>query len=248
VKILDEGEGALTINGASIFYVKEDAVKEVQWPSSLIGTSRDSNQRTTIVTIDMRTPGIPTHRLTVTIPEVNFHRDVRIQTSNNHKEWRTILSNSQIYAYDTAKFAGSSLSITYPETTDRYLRLVISDLDSPPLTVQGVGVWGIWRRVVFAAEERRTYRLFYGNPHASRPSYDIERIFPYLETESLTQAQLGHQKVNPDYIEKTPPLPPFTERMPWLLPIVITVATILIAFILFKVVRQARNMLPPPSE
>ncbi|MBI2329416.1 MAG: DUF3999 family protein, partial [Chloroflexi bacterium] len=193
VKIADEGEGSLQIGSASVFYMKETLAREIPWPATILGTSRDTDQGTTLVEVDLATPGVPSYRLAIKVPEVNFHRGVTLQASADREAWRTILSRSEIYAYDTPKFVGSNLVITYPETTFRYLRLSIYDEDSPPLSVQGVDVWGLRRRLVFSANPNYSYQLYYGNLEARQPYYDIERVFPYLVTEELPEAKLAPQ-------------------------------------------------------
>ena len=245
VKIADEGGGPLEIAGANVFFVKETPAREVQWPATILSTSRDIDQGTTLVEVDLGTPKLPSHRIAVDILEVNFNREVILQASADRETWRTILSRSNIYAYNTPKFVGSNLAITYPETASRYLRLIIYDEDSPPLSIQGVDVWGLWRRLVFTANPQHSYRLYYGNMEAKQPSYDIERVFPYLVTEELPEARLDPQATNPDFVEKKPPL---SERFPWLFPTVITVAAVLVALLLLGIVRQARKVLPPPPQ
>jgi len=155
------------------------------------------------------------------------------------------MRRAEIYAFDTPKFVGKSLTITYPETTSRYLRLVIHDEDSPPLTVQEANVWGLWRRLVFVTDPQQSYKLYYGNAEAQRPTYDIERLFPYLVTEELPEAELSAQTTNLHFVEKKPP---FSERFPWLLPTVVAIAAVLVALLLFRIFRQARKILPPPQE
>lgn len=248
VKIADEGEGPLDITGATVFFVKETPAKEVPWPVSNMHISRDAARRTTLVEVDLGTPRLPSYRLAISAPDVNFHREVTLDTSTDQEKWRTILPGASIYAYDTPKFVGKSLTITYPETTSRYLRLIIHDEDSPPLSVQDVKVWGLQRRFVFAAKLQESYQLYYGNAEAQRPSYDIERIFPYLITEDLPEAKVGSQATNPRFVEKKPPEPPLSERFPWLFPTVVAVAAIMVALLLIGILRQARKVLPPPKE
>ncbi len=245
VKIADEGEGALEIGSASVFFVKETPAREVQWSATILSTSRGTDQRTTLLDIDLGTQGIPSYRLAVDITEVNFHREVALQASSERETWRTVLSRSDIYVYDTPKFVGSNLVITYPETASRYLRLIVYDEDSPPLSIQDVDVWGLWHRLVFSANPQGSCQLYYGNIEAKRPSYDIERIFPYLVTDELPQAGLGPQNANLSFVEKKPPV---SERFPWLFPTVIAVAAILVALLLLGIIRQARKILPPPPQ
>ena len=245
VKIADDGEGPLEITGATIFFVKETPAREVTWAASIVDISRDAGQRTTNVEVDLGTPGLPTYRLAISVPEVNFYREVTLEASTDREKWTTIMGRADIYAFDAPKFVGERLFFTYPETTARYLRLVIHDEDSPPLTVQEVNVWGLWRRVVFAADPQQSYKLYYGNAKAQRPSYDIERIFPYLVTEKLPEAKLGPQNANPSFEEEKPPV---SERFPWLFPAVVAVAVVIVALLLLSILRQARKVLPPPKE
>ncbi len=245
VKIIDDGEGSLGITGATVFFVKETPAREVQWTVSILNISRDTEQRATLVELDLGTPKLPSYRLDIRAPETNFYRDVTVEASTDLKKWSTVLPRASIYAFDTPKFVGKSLSITYPESYSRYLRLVIHDEDSPPLTVQGINVWGSLRRLVFIAEPQESYKLYYGNNEARRPSYDIERIFPYLVTAQLPRVTLGDQAINPSFVEKKPPI---SERFPWLFPTVIAVAVIIVGLILFGILRQARKVLPPPRQ
>jgi len=248
VKIADGGEGPLEITGATVFYAKETPAKEVPWPVSSIDIGRDETHRTTLVEVDLGTAGLPSYRLAIGVPDVNFNRDVTLEASTDREKWKTILSQATIYAYNTPKFVGKSLTITYPETTSRYLRLVIHDEDSPTLSVQDVKLWGLQRSIIFAADPQESYRLYYANTEAQRPSYDIERVFPYLVTEDLPEARLGPQATNPEFVEKKPPLPPLSERFPWLFPTVIAVAAIVVALLLIGIIRQARKVLPPPGQ
>lgn len=213
-KIVDEGEGPLDIAGATIFFVKETPAREIFSPASSLNGSHDASQRTTNIDIDLGTPGLPSYRLTISVPDVNFYREMSLESSIDRENWSTIMGRVEIYAFDTPRFVGKSLTITYPETTSRYLRLVIHDEDSPPLTVQEVSVWGLWRRLVFVVDPQQSYKLYYGNMEARRPTYDIERLFPYLVTEELPEAELDAQTVNSHFVEKKSPV---SERFPWLL-------------------------------
>ena len=89
--------------------------------------------------------------------------------------------------------------------------------------------------------------LYYGNEEARAPSYELERVFPYLVTENLPEAQLGVHSSNPLFMEPAPPTVPFTERYPWLLPTVVAMAALLIGLFLASLLRQIRKVLPPPA-
>ena len=248
VRISEDGEGPLEITGATVFFVKETPPREANWPAAIRSTSRDTDRRTTLVELDLGVTGLPSHRLAVNVPGVNFYRKVNLEVSFDQEEWRALTAGASIYSYDTPKFVGSSLAITYPESTARHFRLVIFDEDNPPLDIQGVEVWGFQRRLVFAASPGKSHKLYYGNVGARQPSYDIERVFPYLATEALPQATLGPHAANPEFVAEIPPPEPVSERLPWLFPGAVALAAVMVALILFGVLRRAREFLPPPAE
>lgn len=248
VQVDTKGEEPLQVSSAVVLLIGETTTRESQRESTVLGITRDQGRRNTLVDIDLGGPGIPIHRLVLSVSDANFYREVTLQTSPDRKEWSNISSGGAvtgtIYSYNTPRLTSKNLSISYPEVFTRYLRLVIHDEDSPPLDLLGIEVWGIQRRLVFTASPVRSYQLFYGNPDAPRPTYDIERLFPFLATGGLLNASLGQQIVNVQFVEKKPPV---SERFPWLLPLVYFVAAILVAAALLSVVLKARKLLPPPS-
>ena len=246
LRIADDAEGPVEVSGASVFFVKETPAREVSWPASISSISQDTDRRTTLVDVDLGTRGLPSHRLVIEASEVNFYREVDLQTSADGVQWRPSGSRSAIFAYDTPKFVGSDLVVTHPESTSRFIRIIIFNEDNPPLDVERVEVYGIRRTLVFSADPRRSYSLYYGNAEARRPSYDIERILPYLATEGLPEARLGPQTNNPQFVEELPPPEPVSERLPWLFPSVVAVVAVVVAVLLVAVLRQARKILPPP--
>ena len=109
----------------------------------------------------------------------------------------------------------------------------------------GVQVWGSQRRVLFFAQPDEEYKAFYGNADAQRPTYDIDRLLSFLDTEDLPVAELGAQTDNPMYVAPVTPRPPLTERLPWLLPVALALAALLVGGLLLNVLRKARSALPP---
>ena len=245
VRVLDDGNGPLTITGAHVSATQAEPRREVSWPAAITDISRGEGQQTTLVELDLSASGIPTDRIAVSVDDVNFNRDVTLEASGDGETWRTVEPGAGIFAYDTPRFTGESLSFTYPESTERYLRIVIHDADSPPLTVTGVQVWGAQRRVLFFARPGEAYKAYYGNSDALRPTYDIDRLLTFLDTDGLSVAGLGPQTDNPVYVEQRPPV---SERFPWLLPAALVLAGLVVGGILLNVLRQARKALPPADD
>ena len=83
------------------------------------------------------------------------------------------------------------------------------------------------------------FRSRYGNPEASAPSYELERIFPYLVTEDLPVTRLDQHSNNPIFDTPMPQAEgqPFTERYPWLLPAVVGFAALMVGLFLARLIR-----------
>lgn len=247
VRIMDDGEGSLATTGARMFIAREVPPREVEWPAAISFVYEDSENNATVVDIDMGRNGLPSHILSLKVSDVNFYRTVSLDASADGENWRRLVSNAAIYSYDTPKFVGGNLVITYPETRTRFFRLIVRNEDNPPILFEDVEVKGLGRRIVFMAEPGESYQLYYGNAEARRPSYDLAHIFPYLETENLPLAVLGPQ-VETQPLPSLTPTTPVSEELPWLMPVVVVGATLVVGLILFGVLRQIKGLLPPPPE
>ena len=248
VHIADGPEGAVEVSGAAVFFTKEVPAREVEWPVSISSVNDETDGRATRVLVDLGAGGLPSHRLKVGVSDVNFYREVDLQWSADGTQWSALGPRSAFFAYDTPKFVGSNLRISFPEITSRFIRITIYHEDNPPFDIESVGVHGIQRTLVFSADPDRSYGLYYGNTEARSPSYDIGRVLPYLETDSLPEARLGEQAANPRFAAEPPPPEPLSERLPWLLPSVVALAAVVVAALLVGVLRQARRFLPPPPD
>ena len=74
------------------------------------------------------------------MPEVNFYRRTKLETSDDAEEWTVLQQNDALYVYDMPKLSQSKVTIDYPEVHSRYLRLTLFNEDSPPLSLDGVDV------------------------------------------------------------------------------------------------------------
>lgn len=250
IRVINGEESPLEISGAVAYFAQELAPRETELSSTLVTRKEDVEERKTLVVLDLGSQGFPTNRLVVSTPQENFYRQVALEGSNDADTWTQVQGSGVLYAFNTPKFVGNKLSLSYPETTFRYFRLTIFNEDNPPLPVTSARAYGFLHKLIFSASPGGTYQLHYGNPEAHAPSYELERIFPYLVTENLPKAQLGTHTANPLFVEPpepTKPPEPFTERYPWLLPTVVAVAALLIGLFLANLLRQIRKLLPPPA-
>ena len=75
----------------------------------------------------------------------------------------------------------------------RVIRLRIRNRDDAPLPITGATVMGAVERIAFEAAAGRRYRLAYGDPRKSAPSYDLARTAgdPALFAARAREAALG---------------------------------------------------------
>lgn len=244
VKVQDAEASSLEITGASVFLSETSpAVESAYAPASSV-RSESLDDQVTLYELDLGTEGIPLSRVSFVAEADNFYRSVSIEGSENGGDW-IWLAGTEVYSFDTARFQGSQLEVEFPESLFSRYRLVVEDEDNAPLDFSSFAFYGIDRKLLFQPKPGSTYSLYYGNPLASAPSYELERIVPYLETEGLPKASLGSQIVNGEYSGLDVPL---TERLPWLMPLAVSLAALVVAVLLFGVIRQARKVLPPPGE
>ncbi len=242
VRIANDDEPPLEITGAVAFFVQQLAPQESELAASITGRQEDAEQKKSVIALDLGSRGFPTNRIAVTTPRQNFYRQVMLEGSDDAETWTPVQRSEALYAYNTPKFVGEKLSVRYRESTYRYYRLTVLNEDNPPLSVESARAYGFQRKLIFSAVPGGAYGLYYGNPEAGTPSYELERIFPYLVTEDLPQARLGGHTANPLFAE---PREPFTERYDWLLPTVVALAALAIGLFLASLFRQVRKALPP---
>ncbi len=240
VTIRDAGEAPLVINSVSVSRMIEKSEEAFLFDSN-ISTAKNQQDRTTEVTADLGSKGIPTNRVQLAIKDVFFSRRIDVAVSDEKdKGWRFVGSD-YIYRINTLAFTGERAEIRYPETQARYIRISIHDGDDAALSIDSAKFFGVVRRIAFQSDVNSTYMLFYGNPDARRPEYDIARLYEYTDVVSMNRAELGREERNSDFKEKEKPL---TERNPYLLP---TALGIIVAILAFFGLRVISKTTPPAS-
>lgn len=246
VRITDDGLEPLSIHGGVAFFARRLEPQRATRPLVIVGRKDDPERKETVLQLDGGSTGYPVNSIELDVPQRNFHRQVSLEGSDDLTSWRIVQGSETLYDFDTPKFVGNDLSIGFGESRYRYYQVTIANEDNPPLPVEGARASGFVRKLVFSADPTQSYRLYYGNPNVSAPSYDLERIFPYLVTEGLPVATLGTHTQNPAFAVPAPPPQPFSERHPWLLPAIVAIAALLIGVFLASLVRQLKGTLPPP--
>lgn len=243
IRIINGSADPLHITGAAVSLTRERAEQETDYRPAVVSRVEDTAARTTVVTLDLGGPGIPAGRLSFATPAANFHRDAQVAGSTDGNRWES-LNGAAVYRYRTPQFSDSRREVPFPESRYRYYRLTVANGDDLPLPLEDIALHGLARRVLFPVEPGADYALYYGNPAARPPAYELERLADYLETDDLPLAAVGAQQANPAFAGHRRPL---TERYPWLITAAVAAAALILAALLYGVIRQARGRLRPPE-
>jgi Protein of unknown function (DUF3999) len=122
------------------------------------------------------------------------------------------------------------------EAYTRTLKLVVTDHSNPTLALISIEPSAPARQLVFELREPavQPLRLFFGNSKIAPPHYDFEKELSGKLSKGATRIKVEAAKPNPEY--KPEPLP-FTERVPWLIYLVLAVSSIALGWILFSLAR-----------
>ena len=193
VTVGPEKDRALPLAGAAV--VLGDATREEdRVPTAIVERDAESMRRTTRLVLDLKARR-PADRIELDVAEHSFQRVVLLESGDDRKAWRWVGSGA-ISAVDTAGIRERLTGLRFPETTARYLRVTIQNLDDHPLSVTGARVFAAKRTLVFEATPGRTYVLDYGNPRAAAVRADV-RALSALGGDALPAATLGAAKSVP---------------------------------------------------
>jgi hypothetical protein len=182
---------------------------------------------------DLSTDQLPVTQLVFSTIQPEFYRAVRILTSADGKEWRTICGG-EIFRYKVGEKLEESLRVSFPENWGgRYWRVEILNGNDAPLTETTLSLNMIPRFVFFQPAEGRSYRMIYGNAAAVAPQYDLSRIFHFQGKPSGSIVIAGPEEGTSNYADPRP----YTERHPNILWSALGVAVILLAYAAFRALR-----------
>jgi hypothetical protein len=182
---------------------------------------------------------VPCDRLKLEIEEQSFSRPFQVEAVDDPDNVRVIATG------DLTRHPGDQpkpVEIYFnSEEFVRKLRLQITDYSNPTLTLTEIEASAPARQLVFELKEpvSQPLRLFFGNETVAAPHYDFEKeLYARLSNEPA-HSYVGYVLANREY---KPEPKPFTERVPWLIYLVLAVSSIALAFVLFSLARTATRV------
>jgi hypothetical protein len=226
-----------SISGASALY-HELRPAELELIASLKAHASDEPAtKSTKYDFDLGIEGLPHDRLRVEAGQSFFHRAVELETSKDGNEW-VRLGSGVIYRLPGV----SSETVIFPETYNRYLRLRVFNEDNQPVGIALAHISTVARYVTFESTTRAPYWLFYGNPAADRPVYDLGMILARRSSEPV-RASVGATEQNSAYQPPPEPRKPWTDRYPAVLYTILGAAVLGMGYVTLRFLR--RVMTPP---
>jgi len=141
-------------------------------------------------------PRLPLRRLTAAVPTPLFRRDLRLgEDIEDERGQVTRRWLGQAVWNQTPDHRAAAFVIALNERPEgRTLWLETDNGDNPPIDLAGVRVHCAVTRLLFKAAPDRPLFLYYGNPAAAAPRYDLGMVGEQLLAAEKTGAELGDEQ------------------------------------------------------
>jgi len=229
IRIMNKQEPPLSITGLSVSYIRTEPGLEENVNAWISRTEQDMRNRKSILTI-ATSSSFPIRKIDLQTQEKNFRRKVEIFIRAENGEWSK-WAEDIIYSFKTDTVEESKLHVLFPETASREIRLIIRNYDSPPLAISGIQAGGHRKTLIFKMETPQRYYIFWGNPTARLPQYDLSELISRHSIDVIPSFQLGPVLKNPEFTDPSKRLP-LTERYTRL--IYVVVALLIIGLIVWQ--------------
>jgi hypothetical protein len=221
------------VSSVKLFFSRETQEPvRVILPSQFTPDSRAPSSVSRWVT-NLGASSFPVSGVAIDTTQSQFFRIIRIQASDNGKDWQDYCSG-QIYRYKQGDKLAESLRVYSQETWNHdFWRIEVVNGSDSPLAGATPALLIIPRFVLFFPQAKRSYRLIYGNIRAKSPTYDLARTFDYRTAPPAPLTMTGAEESTSNYLDPRP----FTERHPHLLWIALGIAAIVLAYAALQALR-----------
>ena len=188
---------------------------------------------------------VPCDRLSLEIEEDSFSRPFQVEAIDDQQSVELLASG------DLTRHSGDEKNplVIYfnEEKVVRKLRLQITDYSNPTLNITSINASAPARQLVFElkAPAAQPLRLFFGNESVPAPHYDFEKEVAARLTKEPVRSSLGYVSANREYKPEPKPL---TERVPWLIYVVLAISSIALAIVLWSLARTATRLNAPQPD
>jgi len=188
---------------------------------------------------------VPCDRLNLEVDDESFSRPFQIEAVDDPQNIYLVASGELTRRTGEAR---QPLVITFEkEVVARKLRLLVTDHSNQTLSISAIRPAAPARQLVFELKEAATspLQLFFGNSKGGEPHYDFEKNLAVGVSTAAVRSEVGALANNPEY--RPEPLP-LTERIPWLIYVVLAASSLTLAIILISLARTTLRTGPQPTE
>jgi hypothetical protein len=188
--------------------------------------------------MDLAAVHVPCETLSVEVADAEFARDFQLEAGGTEGSDQPFVRVTNGQWNRSAGERRRAMIANFGERAAGRLKLVVTDFRNPPLDVRGATFSAPARQVVFAnkADVQGPLRLYFGNPKAAPPHYDLERNLPARIEPAPRRLTLDERQDNPNFVPEPKPL---TERWPWLIYVVLGTSSVVLAAVLVSLSRAA---------
>lgn len=233
---------APAIAGVKVMMGVRERGEFTTWPVTVPGYQllRNEGSPASAWTIDLG-GRVPCERLMLEVGDDSFSRPFQIETVDDPQNVRLVASGELTRRVGEPR---RPVTVTFDtEVYARKLRLLVSDFSNQTLSISAITPAAPVRQIIFELKEpsAQPLRLYCGDPKATAPHYDFDKDLQSRRSNLASpSAQPGRCEVstladNPAY--EPEPLP-LTERVPWLIYVVLTVSSLALAVILISLARS----------
>ncbi len=228
------------ITGVRVWLANREKGAAVTWPVAVPSYQllRHGGAPASSWTIDLGGK-VPCDSLWLRTGDQSFSRPFQVEVVDDPQNPRVIAAG------ELAKSVGDRNQVTTitfdNEEHARKLRLITDDYNNVPLSISSIQASAPLRELNFELKgpTQQPLKLYFGNANADAPHYDFEKELSAKLKAPAIPVVVGSFVANPNY---TPPLLPFTERLPWLIYLVLTLSSVALALILFSLARATMRM------
>lgn len=232
LRILDGTKRFPVTRAEASYHVTEEA-ERAPVPVSLAPDAQAGPQAS-VWRADLGAATLPISEVRFEVEQAEFHRAVRVRSSNDGQEWE-FNASGEIYRFRQGDKLQEWLRVDFPPARGRrYWRVEVLNGSDPPLEGARPTLYTTPQRVIFWQKSERSYRLLYGQSRAEAPQYEMARLTDRKAMEGAAPGRLGTEEVNASYADPQP----WTERHAGVIWVALGIAVALLGLSALQAMRR----------
>jgi len=184
---------------------------------------------------DLGAAHLPYSRIRLDSDSTQFYRACDVESSTDGKDWNYVSTQAIYRLHDD-----ESLTLGWVGVHERYVRLRVRNGQDQPLAVRQATFDAVEQRLRFLPQTTGEYTLYYGNPKAQAPVYDLGMILAKRPPEQEIALAAGVQALTLGYLPDEP-IKPWSERHPEVLYVTLGLALVGMGWYCVRFLRQVKR-------